>query len=186
MSLRDKPMSAADDARDARASTSSRVRLGAVKALFGTRGWIKLHSETRPREGIFDYSRWLIGARDDWHEHAVAEWRVQGSALIAKLDAINDRDAAAALIGREIAIDAGALPPAPAGSYYWRDLIGLEVVNRDGVALGVVKSLLETGSSDVLRVRGERERLIPFVQGLYVLDVDAKARRIIVDWQPDD
>lgn len=179
-------MSAADDARDLRVSPSSRVYLGTVKAVFGTHGWIKIHSETRPRDGIFDYARWLIGAKDDWHGYALKRWRVQGPALIAKLEGIDDRDAAAALIGRRIAIDAAELPPAPAGSYYWRDLIGLAVVNRDGESLGVVKSLVETGASDVLCVRGERERLIPFVQGLYVIDVDLEAGRITVDWQLDD
>ncbi len=179
-------MSAADDARELRASASSRIHLGTVKAVFGTRGWIKIHSETRPREGIFAYSPWLIGARDDWHSHALKQWRVQGPALIAKLEGIDDREAAAALIGKRIAIEANALPPAPAGSYYWRDLIGLEVINRDGEALGVVNSLIETGGSDVLCVRGERERLIPFVQGHYVIDVDLAQRRITVDWQRDD
>ncbi len=179
-------MPAADDARDLRASTTSRVFLGTVKAVFGTRGWIKLHSETRPREGIFDYPRWQVGAKDQWQAHAVEQWRVQGSALLAKLAGIDDRAAAETLIGKRLAIDAADLPPAPAGSYYWRDLIGLHVFNQAGVELGVVKSLLETGASDVLCVRGERERLIPFVHGLYVIEVNLDAQRITVDWQPDD
>jgi len=179
-------MSAADDARDLRASAPPRVDLGTVKAVFGTRGWIKLHSETRPRDGIFDYSRWLLGAKDDWREYALKQWRVQGPALIAKLEGVDDREAAEALLGKRIAVAASELPAPPAGTYYWRDLIGLDVVNLAGEHFGTVKALVETGASDVLCVRGERERLIPFVRGIYVTDVDLQTRRITVDWQADD
>ncbi|MCC7122044.1 MAG: ribosome maturation factor RimM [Gammaproteobacteria bacterium] len=175
-----------EDARDPRASTSSRVLLGSVKAVFGTRGWIKIHSETRPRDGIFDYPRWLIGTRDDWDDYLVAEWREQGTHLIAKLDGIDDRTGAEGLVGKRIAIAAAALPAPPAGSYYWRDLIGLRVVNRDGEQLGVVDRLVETGSSDVLCVRGARETLIPFVHGVYIERVDSVSGVITVDWPTDE
>lgn len=179
-------MSADAAARDQPAEASSRVDLGTVKAVFGTRGWVKIHSETRPRDAIFDYSRWLLGARDDWRVYKLLEWRAQGPALIARLSGVDDRDAAEALVGKRIAVDAADLPPAPAGSYYWRDLIGLDVVNLAGERLGIVKSLAETGSNDVLCVRGDRDRFIPFVVGIYIVEVDLNARRITVDWQAED
>lgn len=178
-------MSAADDRRDA-APYAEMVLLGSIKAVFGTRGWIKLHSETRPRDGIFDYAQWQIGRRQDWETRVLEEGRVQGPSLLAKLRGIDDRDAAERLVGLHIAVAPTALPPPPSGSYYWRDLIGMKVVTSGGEPLGTVKTLLETGGSDVLRVQGEREVLIPFVVGVYVLTVDLAARLITVDWQAED
>ena len=88
--------------------------------------------------------------------------------------------------GADVAVHRRQLPAAEAGRYYWVDLIGLSVVNREGIALGTVIALMETGANDVLVVQGERERLIPFVLGRVVLDVDLEAGVIEVDWLPDD
>ncbi len=88
-------------------------------------------------------------------------------------------------MGCEVGICPDQLPAAEPGEYYWRDLEGLEVSNLQGERLGVVDHLMETGANDVLVVRGERERLIPFVQGPVVVAVDLEARRIRVDWDKD-
>lgn len=163
------------------------VVLGSVKAVFGTRGWLKLHSETRPRDGLLTYRRWLLGKRREWQPFEFEEGRVQGPTLLAKLRGVDDREAAERLIGLNIAVDCQDLPAPPSGTYYWRDLIGLDVVTLEGEALGTVLGLYETGSSDVLRVRGERgETLIPFVRDVFVRHVDLQARRITVDWHADD
>jgi len=168
------------------ATTPERVLIGEIKAVFGTRGWVKIHSETRPREAILDYRAWQVGHQQDWRAYPLEESRVQGPVLLAKLRGVDDREAAEALIGQRIAVLPADLEPLPAGSYYWRDLIGLSVVDTAGMPLGIVQGLAETGSNDVLRVQGERERLIPFVIGLYVIEVDLGARRMTVDWQPED
>jgi 16S rRNA processing protein RimM len=76
-------------------------------------------------------------------------------------------------------------PRAPKGHYYWADLIGLKVYTVDAVDLGVVTGVLETGANDVLEVKGDRERLIPFVMGPYVKEVDLDAGRMTVDWDPE-
>lgn len=168
------------------ASRPEWVVLGAVIAVFGTRGWVKVLSETRPRDAIFDYGAWHVGMKQDWQEFRLVECRAQGNSLLVKLHGVDDRDAAQNLVGKRIAVPPSELrPPAP-GTYYWRDLIGMDVVTTTGTALGVVHGLAETGSNDVLRVRGDRERLIPFVVGVYVTDVDTRARKITVDWHPDD
>jgi 16S rRNA processing protein RimM len=162
------------------------VTLGAVNAVFGTRGWLKLTSDTRPRDAIFDYPVWHVGLKGDWQVLQLTECRVQGNTLLAKLRGVEDMESAEGLVGKRIAVAANELKPPPPGSYYWRDVIGMDVVTTADVPLGVVHGLAETGSNDVLRVRGDRERLIPFVVGLYVTDVDPKARKITVDWHPDD
>src|SRR5262249_1882882 len=119
-------------------------------------------------------------------EIAGARGREHGKGLIAALPQVEDRDAAMALVGAEIWVRRSALPRAKRGEYYWVDLEGLDVVCADGVGLGKVSHLFSTGANDVLVVRdGERERLIPFVLGQFVQDVDLDSARITVDWDPD-
>ncbi len=109
----------------------------------------------------------------------------KGKTLVARFAGIDDRETAAALVGQDLSVDRDRLPETAEDEYYWADLTGLEVVNREGIVLGRVHNLLSTGANDVLVVRGDRERLVPFVQGQYVLEVDLEAGRILVDWSPD-
>ena len=102
--------------------------------------------------------------------------------MSAKLEGVDDRNAAELLRGLDVAVTREDLGEAEEGEFYWVDLVGLAVVNLQGEALGQVEDLLRTGGSDVLVVRGERERLIPFVAD-YVKSVDREARRITVDWE---
>lgn len=162
------------------------VAIGSVNSVFGTRGWVKVFSETRPRDAIFNYAVWYLGSKGVFHPFPVVDSRIQHNSLLAALRGIDTREKAEALVGLRIAVPADSLEPPAPGEYYWRDLIGMRVVTQNGQDLGVVQGLLETGGADVLRVRGERERLIPFVAGVYVLDVDPVARCMTVDWHPDD
>jgi 16S rRNA processing protein RimM len=114
----------------------------------------------------------------------VEEGSVHGRGVIAKLAGVDEREAAAALKGAEVAVARASLPQAPAGEYYWADLQGLRVINLQGEELGRVSHLLETGANDVLVVRGERERLIPFVAA-YVVKVDLAGGELVVDWGAD-
>lgn len=164
-------------------SQASRIVLGRVSGLYGVKGWIKIHSETDPREGILRYSPWLLGA--DGVERRVSEGKLHGKGVIARLDGCEDRDQAAALIGQDIAIRRDQLPPPRPDEFYWIDLEGLAVVTQAGVELGQVSHLFSTGANDVLVVQGERERLIPFVWSDVVLDVDFDQRLIRVDWDPE-
>ena len=111
------------------------------------------------------------------HEH--------GDGLLVRLEGIADRDAAAALRGSEVSLWRSQLPALEEGEYYWSDLEGLGVVTMDGAFLGVVERLFETGANDVMVVRGERERLIPFVMDEVVRRIDLAAARIEVDWDAE-
>jgi 16S rRNA processing protein RimM len=158
--------------------------MGRIGAPFGIKGWIKVQPYTETRDSLFDYDVWQVGEGEGWQEFEVEEAAVHGDGLIAKLAGIEDREKAFALRGREIAVNREELPQAAENEYYWSDLIGLTVVTRQGVELGQVAGLMETGSHDVLVVKGERERLIPFADA-YVARVDLPGRRIEVDWEPD-
>jgi 16S rRNA processing protein RimM len=162
-----------------------RVVLGRVSGLYGVRGWVKLHSFTRPPDNLLGYRELTLGAGPEGVRVCLEEGRRHGKTLIARFAGIDDRDAAAALVGQELSVDRASLPDTGGDEYYWADLIGLEVRNREGVVLGQVENLLGTGANDVLVIRGDRERLVPFVQGQYVLEVDLAGGQITVDWDPE-
>ncbi len=164
--------------------------MGRVAGVFGVRGWVKLHSYTRPAENLLEYPRWwLVTAQP--YEARLIEGKAQVSGLVAKIsDAqgapIEDRDLAAALIGAEIQVERSELPKAEPGSWYWDDLVGLAVFSNAGEPLGRVVSVTENGAQDVLVLEdGGRERLIPFVVGPIIQSVDLEAGRIVADWAPD-
>jgi 16S rRNA processing protein RimM len=161
------------------------VVLGKIAGLFGVRGWVKVFSHTRPREAILTYRPWRLCLNGAWQEFNVAEGHVQGKGVVARFDGISDRNQAAELVGAEIAVARELLPRQKPGEYYWADLEGLTVVNRDGEVLGEVAHLFETGANDVMVVRhGKQERLLPFTKGT-IERVDLEHRKIHVDWDKD-
>jgi len=149
--------------------SGKRVRVGRIVGLHGVQGQVKLESWTEPRIQIFRYQPWLLTAPGMEQEMNGIRGRAQGKGIIATLPGIEDRDQAAALIGCEITVSRDVLPPPSPGEFYWTDLEGLEVVTSEGTQLGRVSHLFATGANDVMVVKdGEKERLIPFVQGPYV------------------
>jgi 16S rRNA processing protein RimM len=170
------------------AGSSRHVRLGRIVGISGVRGEVKLESWTEPRERIFEYQPWqLVSAPGEDAKIGGVRGRKQGKGLVAHLPGIDDRDAAAALVGTDILIERTQLPPPAPGEFYWADLEGMDVLTITGARLGQVSHLLATGANDVLVVRGgEKEYLVPLVMEYYVRDVDLEARRIVVDWDPAD
>lgn len=164
------------------------VEVGELAGLHGVRGAFRVISHTRPRENLCRYPRWSIQTPEgDWRAVDVVDAQSDGVRVLARLEGIEDRDAARAWLGARIAVEANLLPAPKAGEYYWRDLIGLQAQTPDGTSLGEVTSLFETPANDVLVVRDEgHERLIPFIQGHYVLAVDLVGGRICLDWDPRD
>ena len=162
-----------------------RIVIGKVGGPFGVKGWIKLLSWTEPREEIADYSPWQIGRGGEWKDWKVAEFRPHGKGLAARLVGLDDRDKAAELLGADIAVWRDQLGEPEPGRYYWADLVGLEVKSIEGSSFGRVEGLMATGANDVLVVKGERERLIPFIQDQVIKGVDLDAGIITVDWDPD-
>lgn len=162
------------------------VLLGKIVGLHGVRGELKLESYTEPRMQIFRYQPWRMRSISGESTLEGCRGRAQRKGIVAELPGVTDRDAAAALVGSEIWVARSALPmPAP-GEYYWSDLEGLEVITVEGVSLGTVSHLLATGANDVLVVRNaDRERLIPFLVGQFVTEVDLEAGRVTVDWDPE-
>jgi 16S rRNA processing protein RimM len=160
------------------------LAMGRIVGIFGVAGWVKVESFTEPRENLGRYRPWHVVRGDDDREVARPRLRAHGKGLVAKLDGIDDRDAAAALVGAEIRVSRDRLPKPKAGEYYWADLEGLAVRTVDGVDLGSVSHLIATGANDVLVVHGDRERLVPYIPDV-VRRVDPGAGLIEVDWDPE-
>jgi len=160
------------------------ICVGHITGVQGLKGWVKVFSDTDPRENIVNYSPWMLKAADAIQTLEV-EGRLQGRLVLAKLAGIESREAAAELIGNKIYIWPEQLPELEEDEYYWSDLIGMQVESLTAEALGQVDDMMETGANDVMVVKGDRERLIPFVLDDIVCEVDLANRRIVVDWQAD-
>ena len=168
-----------------RAQADDLLVMGRVTAPYGVKGWLRVHAYTEAPENLLDYTPWYLATGSGWRETRPLEGRPHGKGLVVRLAGCADRDAAAAMAGTDIAVHRSQLPATAEDEYYWSDLIGLQVVTVNGTELGRVDHLLETGANDVLVVRNDRERLVPFVQGEVIRSVDLDAGVIRVDWDPD-
>jgi 16S rRNA processing protein RimM len=162
--------------------------MGRIAAPYGVKGWIKVLPLTAETETLLGHREWWLRRRgsDKWEPHALEEGRRHGATLLAQIAGPADREAAALLSGADVGVPRTALPPVAENEFYWADLVGLAVVNRQDVALGRVEAVQDFGAHPVLRVAADdgTKRLIPFVPA-YVDSVDIAAGRIAVDWQPD-
>jgi 16S rRNA processing protein RimM len=151
--------------------------MGRVAGSYGVRGWIKVE---RPEQALAECGRWWIGER----EYPVEATKQHSGTLLAKLEGVGSREAALELKGAQVSVEREALPEPEQGKYYLADLIGLEVVNQQGEALGAVKRMFSNGAQDVMELGGDRTRLLPWVPAI-VKRVDLRKRRIEVEWGAD-
>jgi len=180
------------------------IEVGRILGAWGVKGAFKVQAHASDPQALFSSKRWFLRAAESIAGGPrrpppppllrITQARDQAALVIASAQDVLDRDGAEALTGARIFVSRSSFPSAGDDEYYWVDLIGLAVVNRDGVHLGQVSDLLDTGVHSVLRVRRtdaaadappeQAERLIPFVAA-YIDKVDLPARRIDVDWGLD-
>jgi len=169
------------------------IEVGRVAGAWGIKGWIKVQPYAEDPQALFSSRRWFLrppegpGAAPAMPALLrIADSRTHGALVVAAAQEVPDRDAAEALRGARIFVSRASFPTADDDEYYWVDLLGCEVINREGQSLGRVSELTDTGVHSVLHVQPSEgdERLIPFVLA-YVDDVDLGARRIRVDWGLD-
>ena len=178
---------------------SNMVVMGRIVAPYGVFGWLKIVPDTEAFDGLFDYETWWLGKGDDWREMLVETVKIHNDVLVVKLKGIDDRDAALACKGRQIAVPRDLLPLAEENEYYWSDLIGLRVKNKQGIDFGLIVDVFETGANDVIAIRADKveqevsaekikaipqERLLPFIDAV-VLEVDLTTKTMLVDWDAD-
>jgi 16S rRNA processing protein RimM len=158
--------------------------MGRVVAAFGVQGWVRVKAFTEKAATLGEFPVWRLEGPQGTRELSLESFELHAKGPVAKLAGVDDRDAAEGLRGSEISVPRAALAEPEEGTHYWVDLVGLEVVDVEGRKLGAVESLFEAGDTSVLVVKGERERMIPFVPD-YVKQVDREAGRITVDWKAD-
>lgn len=165
--------------------------LGKITTAFGIKGWVKVYSYTDPAANILEYGNWLLHIDGQWKPCRVIAGKLQTKGITVALEGITDRDQALALSQVEIGVLTSELPEPEDDEYYWFQLEGLKVVTADGVLLGQVKELFDSGGGNqVLTVTGcegsidQRQRLIPYAETI-VLEVDLDKGEIRVDWDPD-
>lgn len=172
------------------------VEVGRIADAWGIKGWFRVLPYSASPEALFSSKRWYLQPAEKGVKTftgtlrlAIKEAKEHSDAVVATAQDVPDRNAAEALKGARIFVPRSSFPTASTDEYYWVDLIGLEVVNREGLALGQVRDLMSTGPQTVLVIAYEqdgkaRERMVPFVAA-YVDAVDLPGRRITVDWQAD-
>ena len=172
------------------------IEVGRIQDAWGIKGWFRVLPHSADPQALFSSKHWFILPTERGEKTfsgvlklAIREAKTHSDSVVATAQDIDDRNAAEALKGARVFIARSSFPTADKDEYYWVDLIGLEVVNREGVNLGQVKDLLSTGQQTVLVLEFElegktQERMIPFVAN-FVDGVDLPARKISVDWQPD-
>jgi len=172
------------------------IEVGRIADAWGIKGWFKVLPYSASPEALFSSKRWFLQPAERGAKTfsgtvllKVKEAKEHSDSVVATSAEVPDRNAAELLKGARIFVSRASFPTPEADEYYWVDLIGLDVVNREGVALGAVRELLHTGPQTVLVLAYEeegksKERMIPFVSA-YIDTVDLAGRRITVDWQPD-
>jgi len=166
------------------------IIVGKVSGLYGVRGWVRVYSHTQPRENILTYPIWYLQDGAGWSPFKLESGRPHSKGIVAKFVDYDDRDQAIELQQKTIAIKRDQLPVLEEGEYYWEQLVGLNVRNLEKIDFGTIDSMLETGANDVMVVKEanqepEQERLIPFVQGDVIKEIDLDAGTMLVDWDAD-
>ena len=172
------------------------IEVGRIADAWGIKGWFKVLPYSASPEALFSSKRWFLQPAERGAKTfagtvllKIKEAKDHSDSVVATSVEVPDRNAAELLKGARIFVSRASFPTPQTDEYYWVDLIGLEVVNREGVALGAVRELLHTGPQTVLVLAyaedgKDKERMIPFVSA-YIDGVDLAGRRITADWQPD-
>jgi 16S rRNA processing protein RimM len=158
--------------------------MGRVVGPFGVHGWARIKAFTENPAGLDEYAQWIVRTPEGWVGLPLEDFELHAKGPVAKLAGCDDPEAVERLRGAEIAVTREALGEAEAGTLYRVDLVGLQVKDESGVVLGRVEGFFDTGDTGVMVVKGERERMIPFVPE-YVKAVDRASRSITVDWKAD-
>ena len=169
-------------------SPADYVVMGRVVASFGVKGWLKVAPLSTDPLALVDHANWYFKApaASDWTARKVIDVRDHSGLLVAQVAGVDNREAAQALRGQLIAVPRDTLPAPAEDEIYLADLTGLRVINREGVELGEVRDVQESGAHPLLHVVATdgRTRLIPYVDAM-IDSVDREARTISVDWGVD-
>lgn len=161
------------------------ISVGKVGAPYGLDGAVKIVSFTEHPEDIFDYDPWYVNKQGEWIKVELEGDAVHGKYLVAQLVGCEEREDAQQWTNCEIAVKRSQLPELPAGKYYWSDLEGLTVKTVEGLTLGTIDEVMDTGANPVLVIQGEQRHLVPYLPEQVVKEVNLASSYVIVDWDSD-
>jgi len=161
-----------------------KLLVGKINGFFGLQGWVKVFSYTDPRTNILNYSPWLVKVDGNFQSIDITNGREQSKTIVAHIKGVDTREDSQKFIGQDIFIDKNQLPELDEGEYYWHELIGFDVFNKDSEKLGKVDYFVETGANNVLVVKGIKEFWIPYIEP-FLTSIDFKNHKIFVDWDKD-
>ena len=158
------------------------IPIGKIGATFGIKGWLKIISYTAETADILNYAPWYLEENQAWKPLKITAGKLHGKGIVVKMAGLDTPEQARLLTGKIIAINRSQLPALKKQEYYWSDLEGLTVINQHGDIIGKVAYLIETGSNDVLVVKGEKEFAIPYLPGDVVTSIDLSEQVMRVNW----
>jgi 16S rRNA processing protein RimM len=161
--------------------TSSRILVGVFGAPHGVRGELRLKAFTADPLAVKTYSP--LETEDGKRRFTLTSARLQGDMVVARVDGIADRDAAAALTNLKLYVPRERLPQAAdEDEFYQADLIGLRVEDGSGTSLGTIAAVHDFGAGDVLEINlpGSGTAYLPFTKAI-VPTVEVTAGRVIAD-----
>lgn len=164
--------------------TSKKIIMGKFGSVYGIHGWIRVNSYTDPPTNLFNYDLWQVAHQGQWQTITIQQVKQHGAQYIVKLPDCDNRELAQRYTNDLIAINRDQLPELEAETYYWTDLIGLQVINTTGYDLGQVKEVINTGANDIFIVENDKRRLIPHTEDV-VKSINLKDNILTVDWDPN-
>tara|TARA_B100001057_G_scaffold359224_1_gene361476 strand:- start:352 stop:834 length:483 start_codon:yes stop_codon:yes gene_type:complete len=159
--------------------------MGKIVSSHGIKGWLKIYPFTENVATLNDYSDWLVSKDEKvWLRYKVEKTIIKNKSILVKFTDLNNRNDSDSLNKNIVGIERSDLPELAPNTFYWSDLIGLDVINKKNIYYGVVDNMMETGSNDVIIVKGKKEILIPYLPDV-VIKVDLEAKKILVDWDEE-
>lgn len=162
---------------------SKKILVGKINGFYSFNGWVKIFSYTNPKENILSYQPWWYFLDNKEQKIQIVSGRKQGKTIIAQIKDIDSKDKAQKFLDVDLYVDKEVLPKLQ-NEVYWHELEGMQVVNLDGIELGIVANMFSTSANDVIVIEGDKELLIPYIKP-FLVSVDREKRIIIVDWDKD-
>ena len=161
------------------------IELGYIAGFYGLKGWLKIYSFSNPRKNILAYDNWILQSENYIKQVKIKKGKEHGKGIIVSIVGYEDRNAVEELLKAKIFIKTSQLPALQENEFYWKDLIGFNVINQQNQTLGNVHGVIDNKVHDIMEIKNKEQKsfLIPWVKQHFIINVDKKEKTILVDWE---
>ena len=159
---------------------NKKILIAKIQAHQGLNGWLKVYSYSETKQKFSEYKYFFIQKENNTIRLDIEDISI-GKSIKVKFKNFNCREDSQDYIGEEIFINEDQLDVLEANQFYWKELIGLTAYLNNGKKIGIVSDIIETGSNDVLVIKGEEEILVPYIFGESVMEVVVEEKKIIIN-----